>query len=183
MGQRALGRLLDIGTGWAPVDLDTADGATGKRISMMDCAGITVVLFAGTGPAAGVLHFTQHTLYASGTTADLVSTAVATSQGITAWHYKSELALDNDETWVKVTQTESHEVDYGTNVNGLFEKIVSVYVDADQLGDGYTHLSVNAVSTNGTPCLAGLLYIKHDLKSQRTPANLPNLLRPGAANA
>ena len=62
------------------------------------------------------------------------------------------------------------------------QQIVVIEVGADQLTDGYTHLSMN-VPQIGAAKIGCVLYIKHDLKVQRRPANLPNLLNPGAANA
>lgn len=182
MGQQGLGRLFDIGVGWAPVDLDDANGATGKRIAMSGCSGITFLVACGTGPAGFTLDVQQHTAYTGGTSADLDSTGASDSTGITEWYVKSEAALDNDETWVRVTQTEASEIDVGTTY-GLLQKVVAVYVSARQLGAGYTHVSLNATSDNGTACLSTCLYIRHDLHAQRAPALLPNLLNPGAANA
>jgi len=177
---QGLGRLFDIGTGWAPVDLDDADGATGLRISLQNAAGITFVVFGGTGPAGFTLDVQQHTAYTGGTTADLDATAVTDSVGITEYYYKAEAALDNDETWTRVTQTAASEI---TLTVGLLQKIVAVHVAAVQLGSGYTHVSLNATSTHGTAHLSSCLYLLHDLKVSRAPANLGNLLRPGAANA
>lgn len=176
-----LGRLFDVGVAWAPVDLDGADGATGKRISMVGCKGITFLMACGTGPATFSLDVTQHTAYTGGTTADLDPTGSSTSKGITRWWYKSEAALDNDESWVEGTQTEASEITL--DAIGTVQKLVAVYIDATWLADGYTHISVNAVSANGTAHLSAGLYIRHDLLDQRVPSLLGNLLNPGAANA
>jgi hypothetical protein len=179
---QGLGRLFDLGVGWVPVDLDDANGATGKRISMENASAITFVVFAGTGPAGFTVDVQQHTAYTGGTSADLDSTGVSTSTGVTEWYVKSEAALDNDESWTRVTQSEASECDIGTSY-GLLQKLVAIHVPAHALGAGYTHVSLTATSDNGTACLCGCLYVLHDLKQQRTPANLPNLLNPGAANA
>lgn len=169
----ALGRLFDIGIGWAPVDLDGADGSTGKRISLAHAAACTFVVFCGTGPATFSLDVQQHTAYTGGTTADL--------DVITYAYYKSEAALDNDETWTKLTQSAASEITLDSI--GTVQKLVVVEVDAAQLSDGYSHVSLNSVSANGTAHLSSCIYILHELAHRRTPANLPNLLRPGAANA
>ncbi len=66
---------------------------------------------------------------------------------------------------------------------GTVQKLVVVSVDASQLTDGYTHVSLNAVSANGTAHLSSAVYLLHDLLSQRDPSLLGNLLNPGAANA
>lgn len=178
---KGLGNIFDIGLAWAPVDLDAADGATGKRIAMSTGKSITFLVMCGTGPATFSLDVQQHTAYTGGTTADLDSTAVSDSVGITEYWYKSEAALDNDETWTKGTQTEASEVTL--DAIGTVQKIVVLHVDATQLGAGYTHVSLNAVSANGTAHLSTALYVVHDLFNPRPPELLGNLLNPGAANA
>src|SRR5688572_23497055 len=108
-GMRALGRLFDIGPGFAPVDLNTA-GATGLRFNMSVATGITFVFnmaVAGGGTDDNVITFKQHTAYTGGTTSNLAAATVTTSSGITAYWVKSETALDNDESWVEVTQADS----------------------------------------------------------------------------
>lgn len=183
----ALGRLFDIGVGWAPVDIDTANGATGKRISMAGASGITFVVATGAGGAEDlVFDVQQHTAYTGGTSKDLDSdptTGVTTSTGPTRYYIKAETLLDNDETWVKVTQAEASEVTVVGATYGAQQKLVVIEVDADQLGDGYTHVSLNAAITTSTSQLGVCLYFVHGLRYPRTPAKLWNLLNPGAANA
>jgi hypothetical protein len=181
----ALGRLFDVGLGWAPVDLNTGDGATGKRISLAGASGITFIVNTGVGGGTNdlVLDVQQHTAYTGGTSNDLDSTAVSTSTGITRWHIKAETALDNDESWVTVTQTEASECTVVAATYGTQQKIVVIEVDADQLGDGYTHVSLTASYAENTAALAGCLYIVHGLRYQRKPSALWNLLNPGTANA
>lgn len=180
----ALGRLFDIGTGWVPVDLDTANGATGKRISMAGADAITFVVFLAVGATDDVvLDVQQHMAYTSGTSADLDAAAVSTSYGIDHWYIKSEATLDNDESWTRVAQSEASEVTLTGATYGDKQNIVVIEVRASQLGDGYTHVSLNCATTTGTAHLGACLYFVHELRYQRKPANLPNLLRPGAANA
>lgn len=183
MGQKGLGRLFDIGLGVAPVDIDTANAATGKRIWMGDCGGVTIVAVTGVGGAEDlVFDLQQHTAYTGGTTADLDSTGVSTTVDVTEFYIKAETALDNDESWVKVTDTGSEMTVVGATY-GTQQKLVAIYVDSTWLADGYPWLSCDVAITTATAQLLSVLYIKHDLLSQRTPANLPNLLNPGAANA
>lgn len=180
----ALGRLFDIGTGWVPVDLDTSNGATGKRISMSGHDAITFVVFLAVGATDDVvLDVQQHTAYTGGTSNDLDSSAVATSTGITRWHVKSEAALDNDEAWTTVTQAEASEITLTGATYGDKQNIVVIEVRASQLGDGYTHVSLNAATTTSTAHLGACLYFPHELRYQRKPSGLRNLLRPSAANA
>jgi|SRR5215208_2076183 len=179
-----LGRIFDIGLGWAPVDIDTANAATGKRCSMAGASGITFVVVGAVGGAEDlVLDLQQHTAYTSGTSADLDAAAVASSIGATYYHIKAETALDNDESWVKVTQNVASECTVVGATYGAQQKIVAIYVAATQLGTGYTHVSLNASITTGTAQLITCIYLLHDLAAGRSPTNLPNLLRPGVANA
>lgn len=180
----ALGRLFDIGTGWVPVDLDTANGATGKRLALSGADAVTFVVFLAVGATDDVvLDVQQHTAYTGGTSADLDSTAVSTSYGIDHWYIKSEAVLDNDEAWTRVTQTEASEVTLTGATYGDKQNIVVIEVRASQLGDGYTHVSLNCATTTTTAHLGACLYFVHEMRKQRKPTNLPNLLRPSAANA
>lgn len=170
-----LGKDYDIGCALAPVDLSTA-GATGKRISMHDCAGIDIVLVYGAGTDGDdpVPSLQQHTAYTGGTSADL-----ATMDTI---YRKAETLLDNDESWVKTTQTAAA-IMTAVADDAQKEKIYVIHVEASELSDGYTHISVNQADLSNNAQLAAFLYLKVGLQSQRTPPNMPNLLRPGAANA
>jgi hypothetical protein len=177
MFMEALGRLFDVGLGFAPVDLNTA-GATGKRLNMSKGSGVTILL--GVGVAASgvedlVLTLKQHTAYTSGTTSNLA----------TCDHYylKSEALLDNDESWVKVSQTASQTITVAGATYAASQLLVAIEVGADQLSDGYAWVSLDAADPGSAARLAFSAYILHDLSTQRAPANMGNLLRPGAANA
>ena len=170
-----LGRLYDIGIALAPVDLGTA-GMVGKRISMQDCSGIDIVIVyaAGTDGDDPVPSLQQHTASSGGTTADLATIATI--------YRKSETLLDNDESWVKTTQTAAA---LKTAVADTAQKqnIYVIHVDAADLNADSTHISVNEADLSNNAHLAAAIYLKVGLKAQRTPANLPNLLAPGVANA
>lgn len=172
----ALGRLFDIGLAWAPVDTQSAD-ITGKRISMAGASGCTIVVIKGAGTAGDdpVFDLQQHTAYTGGTTADL--------DKIAYYYVKQETALDNDESWSKVTQSAASEVT-GDGTSAESQAIYVFEVEAASLDAGYTHISLNLADTGSAGAqLASAIYILHDLHAQRTPANLGNLLNPGAANA
>jgi hypothetical protein len=170
----ALGRLFDVGVGAVPTDA-VAGAVTGKRISLQNASGCTILVVT-TGASTDItdVDLQQHTAYTGGTTADL--------DVVSYYYYKSETTLDNDESWVKGTQTAASEI---TNVGAASEELLlAIEVDAAQLSDGYTHISLDIpdLGTNGTRH-AAILYVLHDLAVQRTPANLGNLLNPGAADA
>lgn len=174
----ALGRLFDIGIGAVPVDLDTSNGFTGKRISLKNASGITFLFVAGVAASGTddlVLDTQQHTAYTGGTSGDL--------DVITEFWIKSETALDNDESWVRTTQSAASEITLAGATYAAVQKMAVWHVGAAQLSDGYGWVSVNAAITTSAAQLGTLLYVLHDLAVQRTPANLGNLLNPGAANA
>lgn len=179
-----LGSVFDVGIGWAPVDLDTANGATGKRLSMTMHRSVTFFVFLAVGATDDVvLDIQQHTAYTGGTSNDLDSAAVSDSNGVDHFYIKSEALLDNDEAWAKVTQSAASEITLTGATYGDKQNIVAVTVDARQLGASYTHVSLNAATTTATAHLGSCLYVVHGLRYQRTPSRLFNLLRPGVANA
>ncbi len=185
MGMEGLGRLFDIGLAVAPVDINTSDAATGKRISMVDCAGVTIVAVCGVGGADDIVFdIQQATAYTGGSAGDLDSATTAGAHDIAYFYIKAETALDNDEAWVKVTNSSagSEQTVVGATY-GTQQKLVAIYVDSTWLSPGYTHIACNVACTTSTAQLLAVLYIKHDLVVQRKATNLPNLLSPGLANA
>lgn len=170
----ALGRLFDLSLGII-TGTDLSSGFTGKRISMQNYGGIACVLVASAVGTTDdpVPSIQQHTAYTGGTSSDLVKMATI--------YRKSETTLDGDEAWTKTTQTAATIM---TAVAGEAEKENLYYWEIfdDELSDGYTHISVNYAALSNDAKLGVLLYIPFDLKTQRTPANMPNPLHPGAAN-
>ena len=170
-----LGRLYDLAAALVPVDLGTA-GMVGKRVSLQNYGGVDIVIFyaVGTDGDDPVPSLQQHTAYTGGTSADLATIATI--------YRKAETALDGDEAWVKTTQTAAA-IMTAVADDAQKQKIYVISVEADQLADGYTHISVNQADLSNNAQLCGILYLMRELKVQRTPANMPNPLRPGSANA
>ncbi len=184
---KALGRLFDVGVAFSPVDLNTANGATGKRVLMSGATGITFLYFAGvaaSGTDDTVIDIQQHTAYTGGTPADLDTTGAAGSIGVTKYHYKREVALDNDESWVAVSQSAASEVTLAGATYAALEHLIAIEVDASALADGYTHISMDVTLTTSGARLGCGLYLLHGLKYPRDPTRLANMLRgSGVANA
>jgi hypothetical protein len=170
-----LGKDYDIGLAFAPVDLATA-GATGKRISLHDCAGVDIVLVYGAGTDGDdpVPSLQQHTAYTGGVTTDLPV--------IETIYRKSETTLDNDESWQETSQAAAA-IMTAVADDAQKQNIYVIHVPAAALSDGCTHISVNQADLSNNAQLAAGLYLKVGLQVQRKPTNMPNLLRPGAANA
>lgn len=173
----ALGRLFDIGLGWAPVDAQSAQ--TGKRIDMSTARGCTIVVIKAAGTAGDDHSYAlqQHTAYTGGTSADL--------NAIAEYYVKQETALDNDEAWEVFTQTADDDVtDAGAaGTSAEQQQIIVFEVDAGDLTDGYTHISLNSGGEGSNAQLSTCIYILHELRYQRKPSNLRNLLNPSAADA
>lgn len=166
MAQDALGRLFDLSIGWSPVDAQTAQ--TGKRVSLKNAGGCTIVVIKAAGTAGDDHSYDlqQHTASSGGTTADL--------DIISAYYLKDEATLDGDETWSRVTQTAASEITEagGAGTSAEHEQILVIEVDARQLSDGYDYISLNSGGEGSNAQLSTCLYILRDLAVQRTPANL-----------
>lgn len=183
-GLMTLGQDFDIGLAFAPVDIDTANGATGKRINMSMHRAVLFVCSLAVGATDDVVFdVQQHTAYTGGTSADLDASGVSGSVGVTEWFIKAEAALDNDERWVRNTQTAASEVTLTGATYGDKQCIVAIPIRATQLADGYTHMSVNVATTTAAVHLGEGKYFTTQLRYMRAPAKLDNLLRPGVANA
>lgn len=171
-----LGRVCDFSVGISPVDTQTG-AMTGKRISLQNCGGVMVVLFKAAGIANDdySVHLVEHTAYTGGTSTDLAY--------LTGYWQKKETALDGDEVWTAVTQTASH-ANTADATSAEAEMLIVFDVPAKALSDGYTHISMDWTDTGAGGTQPGcILYVPYDLKTQRIPSNMPNWLRPGAANA
>ncbi|MBC2903147.1 hypothetical protein [Streptomyces cupreus] len=166
MAQDALGRLFDISTGFVPVDMQTAQ--TGKRVSLRDCGGVTVVLFKAAGTAGDdpTLTLKEHTASTGGTSQNLAI--------IDEYWIKTEATLDGDETWTRETQAAAATIadPGGDGTSAEAQQIVVFEVDGRQLSDGYSYISVDVADTGTNAQLGCVLYLLRDLNSQRTPANL-----------
>lgn len=172
---KGLGRSFDLGIGAVP-QLFTGSGITGKNMSLQNCEGVGVLVIKdANGTTDDIAIDLQEVDGYAGTPRDL--------DIITDYYTKSETALDNDEAWVKTTQSAASEI---TAIAGTAEKQMMLYFEvfADQLSDGYTHIAVNVPDLGNTDTEYGaVIYIPFGLKVQRAPANLTSLLRPGVANA
>lgn len=161
---KALGRLFDIGSAFVPTDV-VAGAVTGARVSMKNCSGITFVLITN-GASTDIIDIDvqQATAASGGTSGDL--------DVVTEWYKKSETTLDNDEVWTRVTQAAASEV---TDMGAASEQLLAVVeIEANQLSDGYSYISVNVpdAGSNATLFAAGI-YIMHGLRFHRLPTRLP----------
>lgn len=162
----ALGRLFDVSTGVVPVDLQTAQ--TGKRVSLRNATGCTILLFKAAGTAGDdpTVTLKQHTASSSGTSGNLAI--------IDHYYYKNATTLAGTETWTKVTQAAAATIadPGGAGTSAESQQIVAIEVGANQLSDGYSYISLDVADTGTNAQLGAVLYVLHGLNHQRKPANM-----------
>jgi hypothetical protein len=162
----ALGRLVDVAIGVAPVDLQTAQ--TGKRVALRDCGGVTIVVVKGAGTAGDdpTLTLQQHTAATGGTSGNLAV--------IDKYYLKNATTLAGTEQWTKVTQAAAATIadPGGAGTSAESQQIVVFSVDARSLSDGYGYISVNVADTGTNAQLGTVLYLLRDLDVQRAPEKL-----------
>ncbi|KOV86067.1 MULTISPECIES: hypothetical protein [unclassified Streptomyces] len=167
MAMEALGRLVDVCIGAAPVDLSSA-AVTGKRVSLKNCGGLTIVVFKGAGTAGDDPTFTlkQHTANTGGTTSNLAI--------IDHYYLKSATTLAGTESWTRVSQSAAATIadPGGAGTSAESQQIIAIEVDAAQLSDGYTHVSLDCADVGTNAQLGAILYLRRDLTVERAPASL-----------
>ncbi|MGW9058906.1 hypothetical protein [Streptomyces sp. NPDC055733] len=167
MAMEALGRLVDVCVGAAPVDLSSA-AVTGKRVSLKGSGGLTIVVFKGAGTAGDdpTLTLKQHTANTGGTTSNLAV--------IDHYYLKSAATLAGTETWTRVAQAAAATIadPGGAGTSAESQQVIVIEVDAAQLADGYTHVSLDVADVGTNAQLGCVLYLRRDLLVGRTPASL-----------
>ncbi|MEV7140761.1 hypothetical protein [Streptomyces tauricus] len=167
MAMEALGRLVDVCLGAAPVDLSTA-AVTGKRVRLRDCGGLTIVVVKGAGTAGDdpTVTLRQHTAGSGGTTATLPI--------IDHYYLKNATTLAGTEQWTRVAQTAAATIadPGGAGTSAESQQIIVIEVDAAQLSDGYTHVSLDVADVGTNAQLGTILYLRRDLLDERAPAAL-----------
>lgn len=164
-----LGMDYNLALCFAPVDLDTANGATGLRISMRDYESIDFLFIKAVGNAGDDpdLDVQCHNAYTGGTTADL--------DVVTEFWYQQEATLDGDENWARTTQTAASEVDLGTDCAEL-QGMYVVHVEASQLPAGYDWVSINCAVTTAVAQLGASIAILNRPKYAASPDKLLQVL-------
>lgn len=167
-GMEALGRLADISAGIVPSDL-SAGPYTGKRVSMKNCSGLLVVVYKGAAAAGTDPGFTFKEA-----TADSAGTVQNMASPPGYFWKKSAAALAGTETWAKVTATYTSGTVTLTGEEGN-QGIYVFDILAEDLSAGFDYIEVDAADAGTVAQLGGVLYIAHDLLTQRSPVNLAAL--------
>lgn len=164
MGTKALGRLYDIAPVISPVDLAAA-AATGNLVSLANAHGVEFVVVLDAA-ASG----TEDVVITVREAQDGAGTGEQDLDVVTEYHRKSEATLDNDEQWTTVTQTAGDITHAGASF-ATQEGVLSFYIDADDLSDGFTHVTVD-IADVGTVARFGTVLALPCIKVGRAPANL-----------
>jgi hypothetical protein len=171
MAVKALGRLFDIGIITPPV-ADTEVAMTGKRLHLKNYDGVAFVIFlaavsAGTDTYAPTVK--EANAASGGTSQDLAS-------GVTYWHNKNATAMDNTETWAKVSQAAAAAISIAGASLAAKQIVAVIEVTNEQLSDGFEWVSLDWADPGSGGTRAGAaLAILWGLNVQRRPENLANL--------
>jgi hypothetical protein len=167
-----LGRLYDLVPVVDPIDLDNSQ--TGEQISLRDHNGVDLIFYTGDGAAGRDLTFTikRHVDMADATGTTL---ALGSATALRNFFYKrGDSTAVGDGTWTKGTWFDAD----GSGIvlddtEGEDSRLIVVPIEAGDLGDGYSALSVSAVVAGGSGAKLGCcIALLRDSQVRRTPANL-----------
>lgn len=167
-GMEALGRLVDFSAAVAPADL-SGGPLTGKRVSMKNTSGLIVAVFKGAASAGTDPGFTFKEA-----TADTGGTSQVMASPPGYFWKKSAATLAGTETWTKVTASYTAGTVTLTGEQGN-QGIYVFDILSEDLSAGFSFVEVDAADAGSVAQLGGVLYIAHDLLTQRDPVNLAAL--------
>lgn len=163
-----LGRLYDLVGAFAPLDLQTA--RDGDYISLKNAGGVDVLIYKGAGTDGDdpSISFQQAQAVAGTGAKDLATIAEY-------WEKEAATDLTGTGTWTRVTQTASATVAPG-DPSAQYAAMYLFSIDADELDvdNGFDCIRVRIADTGTNAQLGTAVYILRDLRTQATPANLPN---------
>jgi hypothetical protein len=170
-----VGRLFDLDAIVIPIDLDSSQ--TGEQINLANCGGVDIVFITGDGAAGRDLTFTlkRHVDMADTTGTTFPSTAFSSAPYYYKRHDSTVVGVG---TWTKSTFTDT---DGATIVlddtEGEDSRMIVVPVEASQLGDGYSSISIADVVAGGSGAkLGACIAVRRDLQVSRAPQNLATQL-------
>lgn len=166
---RGLGRVFDLGMVCPPAATNGA--VTGKRIRLNKASGCAFVLIGGVATNGDDIQVDvqQYNVASGGSALDLDT--------VTAYHYKSAVAMDNSETWTTVTQAAASEIAVAAAANtDIQQNIFVVEVNGSELSDGYEWVSLNVPDLGAGDKTLTVIAILYDLNVQRKPANMAALI-------
>lgn len=168
-------RSFDIDPIVIPIDLD--NNQSGDQVSMRGCGGIDIVFITGDGAAGRDLTFTlkRHVDMADATGTTFPSTTFSSRPYYYKRHDSTVVGVG---TWTRSTFTDTD----GTAIvlddtEGEDSRLIVVPIEAQDLGDGYSAISVTDIVAGGSGAkLGACLLIRRDLEVQRAPQNAASAL-------
>lgn len=170
-----LGRLYDLIPISIPIDHDTDQG--GDQFSLRDAGGVDLILYTGDGDTGRDIEFTikRHVdmADASGTTV-----VMGTATELRDYFYKQHgTTVVGVGTWSKGTWFDADGAAVVLDAaEGENSSLIVVPIEASDLGDGYSAMSVSVKIAGSGAKIACCLALLRDLKVQRTPENLRSAL-------
>ncbi len=166
MAKEALGRLVDIAIGAAPLDMQVA--RTGLLVSLKDNGGVLIVIAKGIGTAGDTPTWTlnQYTTSTGG--------GAATLPIIDHFWIKSATTpgLLGTEQWTKITQTAAATVTDPGATWAQSQMLIAIEVDGKLLSSGYSYVALSSGVAGTHAQLSTTLYLPRDLDVQRAPEKL-----------
>lgn len=171
-----LGRDYDIIPLAIPIDLDNSQ--SGDQFSLRDCAGFDLVLFTGDGAADRDVTFTikRHVDMDDATGTTIVC---GTATDLREYFYKQHgTTAVGVGTWSRGTWYDADGAGVVVDTaEGENSSLIVIPFEADDLGDGYSAVSISAIVAGGSGAKIGCaLAILRGLRVQRTPENLRSQL-------
>lgn len=161
-----LGYTVDVGPGWAPVDLTTA-GATGIRTNLRNaqsCIFLVDLAAAASGTEDVVFTLKEHNAASAGTTANLANIT-------TAW-VKSATTLAGTETWQKITQAAAATFTLAGATYAAKQVKLAIQVNTKDVDDGFDYVSLSVADPGSVSRLGVCNVLLTDLTIRRDPANM-----------
>lgn len=161
------GRTFDICPGVVPVADLAAGTNTGLRLHLKNYRGAAIVGYMGAvsaGTDTFVLDIQQADAATGGNTKDLDS--------VTQYFIKSEATLDNDETWVRTTQSAASEISLTGATYAATQLLVVAEVTATDLdlANGYEWVfALQADPGSGGTRPGCYFYVPYGLRYARRP--------------
>ena len=166
----ALGRLFDLVSAWAPLDLQTA--RDGDYVSLKHAQHVTVLVTKGVGTDGDdpSISFQQAVEVAGTSVKDL---AVIDEY----WEKEAATDLTGTGVWTRVTQTASATVAPG-DPSAQSAAMYVFEIDADELdldaATPFDCIRVRIADTGAAAQLGTAIYILSGLRNQTSPQNQPN---------
>ncbi|MGE3448680.1 MAG: hypothetical protein AB7H92_13995 [Microbacteriaceae bacterium] len=171
-----LGRSYDIIPLAIPIDLDNSQG--GDQFSLRDCSGFDLVAYTGDGAAGRDFTFTikRHVDMADGTGTTIVCGSATDLRNF--FYKRHDSTVVGVGTWTKGTWFDAD----GDGVvvdaaEGEDSRLMVIPFSAQDLGDGYSAVSITAIVAGGSGAKIGCAFaILWGLDVQRAPENLRTAL-------